>query len=99
MKILIDSYYESIYTHSMSTRLQVLFPEDELKQLSKIAKKKRVPVARIVRESVRQYILGEPHKRDPGSRIAAILRYSRHNGPTGDIEDILAQIEAGRNAQ
>lgn len=33
----------------------------------------------------------------PEQRIAAVLRFARFAGPTGDIDQILAEIERGRS--
>jgi hypothetical protein len=40
--------------------------------------------------------VGEQPEEDVAERIAAILRFARFEGPTGDIDELLADIERGR---
>lgn len=79
----------------MSKRLQVILPDDEYRAVSEVAERAGKPVAEVVRESLRRTV-AEAQDLDPKQRIAAILRFARFNGPTGDIEQILEEIERGR---
>ncbi len=63
--------------------------------MTKLARKRAVPVAQVVRDSLRR-AAAEDAERLPEDRIAAVLRFARFSGPTGDIERILAEIEHGR---
>lgn len=82
----------------MSKRLQVILPEDEFRAVADAAKRQGKPVAAIVRESLRR-TLAEEAEPNPDATIAAILQFARFNGPTGDIEQILAETERGRDAE
>lgn len=77
----------------MSKRLQIVLQDDEFRAVAEAAQREGLPVARIVREALRRALA---EKNDPEERIAAVLRFARFGGPTGDIEDLLAEIEKGR---
>ncbi|HEY5477485.1 MAG TPA: hypothetical protein VIK11_12315 [Tepidiformaceae bacterium] len=79
----------------MSKRLQVLLPDDEYRAVADAAQRQGKPVARIVRESLRR-TLAEETDLEPEQRIAAVLRFARFAGPTGDIAQLLDEIERGR---
>lgn len=79
----------------MSKRLQVIMPDDEYRAIERAARQAGKPVASIVRETLRRG-LAEQAGPSPEERIAAVLRFARYAGPTGDIEEILADIERGR---
>lgn len=79
----------------MSKRLQILMPEDEYRAVARVARRRGKPIAQIVRESLRR-TLSEAPDLDPERRIAAVLRYARFSGPTGDIRRLLREIELGR---
>jgi len=79
----------------MSKRLQVLMPDDDYRALLRAARRRKVPVSTLVRESIHQALRrGQP--RSPEEKVDAILRYSGFAGPTGDIEEVLAAIDRGR---
>ena len=79
----------------MSKRLQVLLPDNEYSQLRRFASAQKKSVADVVRESIRNRLeRGRPV--EPSQRLAALLRFTRFSGPTGDIEQLLAEIEQGR---
>ena len=77
----------------MSHRLQVLIPEDLDMQLRKAAERNRVSKGEWVRRALRQSVV--PAKRgktsDPVARLASL------NAPTGNIEQMLSEIESGRS--
>jgi hypothetical protein len=79
----------------MSKRLQIIMPDDEYRAVARAARKRGKPIAQIVRESLRR-TLGDDDERDPEQRIAAVLRFARFSGPTGDIDELLSEIERGR---
>ncbi len=94
---MLDSLVELNHTHYMSKRLQVLLPEDEFEQLQQASKSANKTVAEWVRESIRVK-LREQRPKSPEKRLALILKFASHSGPTGSIEQILAEIEAGRDS-
>ena len=73
----------------MSIRLQVLVPESLDRRVRKAAQRKRLPVGAWVRQALEQ-ALREDKGGDPLERLATL------GGPTGDIRQMLAEIEAGR---
>jgi hypothetical protein len=79
----------------MSKRLQVVIPDDEYRAVISAARRRGQPVSRLVRDSLRRSLAEEPDT-DPDRRIAAVLRFARFTGPTGDIDVLLREIEEGR---
>jgi hypothetical protein len=79
----------------MSKRLQVVMSEEEYRAVVRAARRRGKPVAHLVRESLRRTLA--EHEEPPAERrIAAVLRFARFEGPTGDIDVLLRQIEQGR---
>jgi predicted 2-oxoglutarate/Fe(II)-dependent dioxygenase YbiX len=78
----------------MSKRLQVLLGEDELDEIRKMARRQRTTVAQWVREAIREARRRSPAK-DRAAKLRAIQRASEHDFPTGDIGQMLAEIERG----
>jgi hypothetical protein len=73
----------------MSHRLQVLIPEPLEKRIRKAAQRKRLSTGAWVRQAL-EAALKEDRGVDPLERLAAL------GGPTGDIDQMLAEIDAGR---
>jgi hypothetical protein len=78
----------------MSKRLQVLLDEDELREIQRIARAKRMTVAEWVRQALRSAGESEP-TRDAARKLEALRSACRHSFPTGDIEQMLGDIERG----
>jgi hypothetical protein len=78
----------------MSKRLQVVMPDDEYRAAVSVARSRGTPLSRLVRDSLRRIVAEEAE--DPERRIAAVLRFARFAGPTGDIDQVLEEIERGR---
>ena len=76
----------------MSKRLQVLLDEAEYRELKRIAQRHGMTVSAWVRQALRDLRRREPQK-DPDRKLAAVLVGSRYGFPTGDIEQMLAEIE------
>ena len=78
----------------MSIRLQVLLDEAELREIRQIARRERMSVAEWVRQALRaarrRQGLGDSRKKLEVVRAAA-----RHSFPTGDIDQMLSEIENG----
>lgn len=70
--------------------------EDEYRALATVARRRGKPVSQLVRESLRRTV-AEEGTADPEARIAAILRFARFNGPIADVDEMLADIERGRD--
>ena len=79
----------------MSIRLQVVMDEADLREIQRIAKRRRQTVSEWVREALR-----DARRREPGpgraSKLEAIRAGARHALPTADIDDMLAEIARGR---
>jgi hypothetical protein len=79
----------------MSKRLQVLLDADEWEQLQAIARRHRTTVSEWVRRTLR-----EAREREPGgdleAKLGAIRTAARHEFPTADIEQMLDEMERGR---
>ena len=79
----------------MSSRLQVVMDEQELARVREDAKRHGLTVSEWVRQS-----LVQARRRPSGSsveaRLQAIDRALGVDGPTGEIDEMLAEIEAGR---
>jgi ribosomal 50S subunit-associated protein YjgA (DUF615 family) len=78
----------------MSKRLQVLLEEDELREVQKAARRKKVTVAEWVRQALRAARREEPGS-DRSRKLQAIQEAARHRFPAGPIEEMLAEIERG----
>ena len=77
----------------MSHRLQVLVPEELDTRIRMAAGRLRVSKGEWVRRAVRSALERQPgaiRSLDPVEQLATL------NAPTGDIDQILAEIEAGR---
>jgi hypothetical protein len=74
----------------MSHRLQVLIPESLEARLAKAAQRRRLSKGEWVRRAIEQALAEGAHEPDPLERLAAL------GGPTADIDQMLAEIEAGR---
>ena len=73
----------------MSHRLQVLIPASLNLRIRKAAQRRRLSTGAWVRESL-EAALREGRAADPLDRLGAL------GGPTGDIDQVLAEIDAGR---
>lgn len=78
----------------MTTRLQVLMDDDELRSIQRLARNEHVTTAEWVRQRLReaQDARGRP---DIATKLAAIQRASQFRAPAPDIEQMLAEIERG----
>ena len=78
----------------MSKRLQVLFDEEEYRQIQGCARSQRMTVAEWVRQALRKVRNDYPGSID--AKLRAIADASRHEFPTADIDVMLQEIESGR---
>ena len=75
-------------------RLQVLVDDDELLEIQQSARRERVTTAEWVRQRLRE-ARERQARPDIAAKLAAIQIAYRQQGPTGDIEQILSEIERG----
>lgn len=74
----------------MSHRLQVLIPESLAARLRKAAERGRVSRGEWVRRALERALAAERDAADPLDALAGL------DAPTGDIDDMVREIEAGR---
>lgn len=78
----------------MSKRLQVLLDEKEFRDLRRVARVQRMTVAEWVRQALRDARRREP-RGDIGKKLDAVRVAARHAYPSGEIAEMLAEIEHG----
>ncbi len=78
----------------MSTRLQVLFDDDEMRAVRDAARRRGVSVSVWVREVLREARAGDAGG-DVERKLRAVRSAVEHEFPTADVEELLAQIERG----
>lgn len=78
----------------MSKRLQVLFEESELDEVRRVAERHHMTVAEWVRQALRAARRQEP-EREAQEKLDAIRQAAEHDFPSGDIDQMLAEIEHG----
>ena len=74
----------------MSHRLQVLIPKGLDARLRKAAQRARVSKGEWVRQALEQALAAGLQRTDPVAELASL------GAPTGDIDQMLDEIEAGR---
>ena len=74
----------------MSHRLQVLIPEALDAQVRKASQRSRLSMGAWVRRTLERALADERDALDPVEKLAGLA------GPTGDIDQMLAEIETGR---
>lgn len=79
---------------AMSKRLQVILSDDELRDVRRAAHRQRVTVSEWVRRALRSAREAE-RGRDAGDKLAAVHAATAYAYPSGDIEQMLAEIERG----
>lgn len=80
----------------MSIRLQVVMEDSELREIRRAARRRQMTVSEWVRNALRAARRAEPEG-EPGRRLDAIRAASRHEFPTADIDQMLAEIASGRS--
>ena len=81
----------------MSTRLQVILDDAEFAEVRRAARVNRMTVAEWVRRAMRAAREAQPSQ-DAAVKLQAVREAARFQYPTGDIEEMLADIERGRKA-
>lgn len=79
----------------MTQRLQVLLDDSEFDEIRRIAKRHRMTVAEWVRQALRVARREEP-RYDVARKLSVLREAARHEYPSGDIEEILSDIERSR---
>ncbi len=74
--------------------MQVLLEDAEYRQIQRIAKRHHLTLAEWVRQALRAASREEPEG-DPGKKLAVVREAATHGYPSGDIGQILDEIESG----
>ena len=78
----------------MSKRLQVVLEDGEYRALQRQAHKDDMTVSEWVRQALRAMRRREPHV-DSARKLKAVREGTRHSYATGDIAEMLVEIESG----
>ena len=78
----------------MSKRLQVLLPDPEMEGIRRLARRERLTVGEWVRRILREARSRQP-VREPQLKLKAVRKAAEYSFPTGDIEQMLGEIERG----
>lgn len=78
----------------MSKRLQVLVPDSEMDEIRQIAGGQKMTVGEWVRQTLRAARREQPSI-EASRKLRAVRQAVKHNFPTGDIEEMIADIERG----
>ena len=78
----------------MTKRLQVLFEDDELNDIQRLARQRRMTTAEWVRRSLRAAREAEAGA-DVGQKLAAVRTAAAFEFPTADVGQMLDEIERG----
>ena len=78
----------------MSTRLQVLFDDEELASIQRTAKAHQLTVSDWVRQALRAAQREYPAT-EAGRKVQAVREAAGHSYPTTDMDGMLREIERG----
>lgn len=78
----------------MAKRLQVILQDPEYREVQRAARSRHMSVAQWVRQALEMARRQEPLT-DPDKKIASVRAAVRHDFPTADIGQMLADIESG----
>ena len=78
----------------MAKRLQVILQDPDYREIRRIARARRMSLAEWVRQALDLARRQEP-KAEAGKKLDVIRAAVRNGYPTGDIDDMLKEIESG----
>jgi hypothetical protein len=78
----------------MAKRLQVIVQDPEYREIQRIARSRHMSIAEWVRQALDLARRREPIT-DVGKKLETVRAAVRYDYPSGDIEDMLAEIENG----
>jgi hypothetical protein len=81
----------------MTKRLQVLLDDPEWREVQRAARAQRLTIAEWVRQALRAARKQQP-RGDFERKLAAVRAALRHAFPTGDIDQMLDEVERGYGA-
>ncbi len=81
----------------MTKRLQVLFEDDEYRDIQITARKERVTVAEWVRQALRA--ARNKQSLDRETKLQAIVAATNYEFPTADIDQMLDEVSPGHDLE
>jgi len=78
----------------VSKRLQVILKDPEYREIQRVARSRRMSIAEWVRQALDLARRGEPTG-SMGKKLQTVRRAVQCEYPVGDIDRMLAEIEAG----
>ena len=78
----------------MRKKLQLLLDDDELREIERIARVRRITVAEWVRHAILFAAQGES-QREVGRKLEVVRAAALHSYPTCDVEQMLGEIAPG----
>jgi hypothetical protein len=78
----------------MAKRLQVILQDPEYREIQRAANSQHLTIAAWVRQALAAARRRDPIG-DPGKKLGVVRAAARHNYPTADIDQMLADIESG----
>jgi hypothetical protein len=78
----------------VTKRLEVLLDDGELREIQRLARAQRLTVAEWVRQALRAARQRQPSG-DVQKKLSAIRAAARHDFPTADIDQMLAELARG----
>ena len=78
----------------MAKRLQVILQDPEYREIQRAARSRHMSLAEWVRQALERARRHEPLG-DAGKKLQVIRAAIKHEFPTGDIDQMLAEIESG----
>lgn len=78
----------------MPKRLQVILQDQDYREIQRMARSRHMSIAEWVRQALELARRRAP-VHDTAKKLAAIRAAVKHNGPTADLEVMLAEIERG----
>ena len=78
----------------MSKRLQVILDDREMREIQRTAQRQQMTVAEWVRQALRSARRQVPAT-DTKKKLGVIREATRHSFPTGNIDQILREIDQG----
>ena len=78
----------------MAKRLQVILQDPDYREIQRMARSRHMSMAEWVRQALDLARRREPVN-DTSKKLAAVRAAVKHNGPTADIDVMLAEIERG----
>jgi hypothetical protein len=78
----------------MAKRLQVILQDPEYREIQKVARSRHMSIAEWVRQALQSARRQEPAG-SVSKKLEAIRVAAQHEYPSGDIDQILSEIESG----